>query len=139
MALANGAQTAELMDEYETPSMFHIDREEAGPVECAAPAVHDATRPTLETEHPAAEFARLFNGDSRRLVARVLRLAAGLCADDQLPEDLDARLEVLADLQRLCLATEAEIDRLKLEVENELVLRVRAGARKARRIYGDVD
>ncbi len=79
------------------------------------------------------DFAALFADDTRRLTARVLRVALALCDDREPAMDLDRCLQVLADLQRLCLATEAEIDRLKLEVENEVVLQVRAEARRARR------
>jgi|GEM_PF-5437927 len=119
------------MDNDRPSKLNHIPRERAGPIPRQPVAGDDEA--TIPMRADDTQFGELFDHDSRRLAARVLRIALAVCSDGRLQGDAETRLAVLTDLQRLCLATEQEIDRLKREVEDEIVEQVRVDRRRARR------
>lgn len=122
------------MDDDARNKLRHVRREHAGPIARDLDLVEtgDATVPTV----PGPDFDQLFDADTRELAARLLRIALAVSGDVRLPDDADTRLAILTDLQRLCVATEAEIDRRKRDVEDEIVERVRVERRRARRRDG---
>lgn len=92
-----------------TEPILHVDREHAGAIVSADASSADARTTNVD---PRADFNVLFKERMRVTTVRVLRLITAVASNDW-PDDNASRLELVKDLQRLCRASHAELERLK--------------------------